>query len=217
MLSESGNPPLQWNRMSTGICGIILAAGESTRMGRDKALLPWPTDSTSSTLLSTTIRAFSDSCDFVLVVVGGNELALAPVVFGEGAFLVRNPQPERGQFSSMQTGLQEVLNRGRDIAMITLVDRPPPRPETLTQLVDAFSTRDHSTWAVIPEYQGKHGHPILVGRELIEALLRVPATSTARDILHANQPHILYVKVEDPFVTQNINTPQEYLDLQGER
>lgn len=197
----------------TGIGGVILAAGQSTRMGRDKALLPWPKESATTTLLSSAIRALSGCCDLVLVVAGENEPRLAPVVFAEGAFLVRNPEPERGQFSSMQTGLQEVLNHGRDSAMVTLVDRPPPRPETLTGLVDAFCSRDHETWAVIPEFEGKHGHPILIGREMIEALLRAPASTTARDVVHTQLPHVAYKQIDDASVTKNINSPQDYLLL----
>ena len=101
----------------TGLCGIILAAGESTRMGRDKALLPWPKNSASGTLLSCAIRAFSDRCELVLVVGGKNAQTIAPVVYAQAADLVRNPAPERGQFSSLQVGLHEVLNRGRDSAL----------------------------------------------------------------------------------------------------
>ena len=74
----------------------------------------------------------------VLVVAGRNEANLAPVVYANGASLVINPAPERGQFSSLQTGLKEVLNQGRDAAMITLVDRPPVDAATLQQLHDAF-------------------------------------------------------------------------------
>src|SRR6266849_6091826 len=167
--------------MSLGLGGVILAAGESTRMGRDKALLPWPLEAHPSrkerekngapsalqgTILSAAIQALSQFCDMVIVVAGNNESALQDVAYGCGAFLVRNPNPERGQFSSLQTGLQEVLSRGRDSSMVTLVDRPPPSAETLSQLAGEFQKKDHSVWAVFPEYQGKHGHPILIGREL---------------------------------------------------
>jgi molybdenum cofactor cytidylyltransferase len=199
----------------TGLCGVILAAGASSRMGRDKALLTWPKETgATGTFLSGSIRAFSDHCDLVIVVAGKSEAVLAPVVFAEGAFLVRNPAPERGQFSSLQTGLHEVLNRGRDSAMITLVDRPPVGVDTLLCLVGAFANRDHNTWAVIPEHAGRHGHPMLIGRELIEAFLRAPAIANAREILHAQADRIAYVEVDDPRVTTNVNTPEDYASLE---
>jgi CTP:molybdopterin cytidylyltransferase MocA len=75
-------------------------------------------------------------------------------VYANGAALVVNPEPERGQFSSLRVGLQEVLNRGRDAAMVTLVDRPPPLRETLETLQAAFdravTTKTNRKWAVIP-------------------------------------------------------------------
>jgi len=199
-----------------GLAGVILAAGESTRMGRDKALLPWPPNaSAGGTLLSTAINALSEFCDLVTVVCGKNEAALRPVIYGSGAFLAPNPNPDVGQFSSLQVGVREVLNQGRDSAMVTLVDRPPPQSTTLQSLMDAFTSRDHGVWSVVPEFQGKHGHPILIGREMIEAFLKAPATSIARDIEHANQQRIFYLPVNDPFVTANIDTPEQYASLQS--
>src|ERR1700734_3096009 len=159
--------------------GVILAAGESSRMGADKALLPWPPalagqPPTKNTFLSATIRSLSLSTDFIIVVAGKNEAAIAPVAYAEGASIVVNPDPNRGQFSSLQVGLHEVLNRGRDAAMVTLVDRPPVSATTIQTLRDAFEAADQHIWAVVPEFSGKHGHPYLVGREMMEAFLRVP-------------------------------------------
>ena len=204
-----------------GVGGVILAAGESSRMGRDKALLPWPKEAggaggftrPAGTLLSTAIQAFSEFCDMVIVVAGRNEPALRPVIEGYGGTLVKNPAPERGQFSSLQTGLQAVLDRGRDRAMVTLVDRPPAQPKTLHDMLIAFAAREHGIWAVVPEYSGRHGHPILLGREMIEALLKAPPTANARDIEHANQTRVRYLPVDDRSVTMNVDTPQEYESL----
>jgi molybdenum cofactor cytidylyltransferase len=209
--------------MSLGLCGVILAAGESSRMGRDKALLPWPkplqpvnpTALPPTTILSSAIEALSDVCDLVIVVAGANQNVLRPVVEASGETLVVNPDPKRGQFSSLQVGLQAVLDRGRDNAIITLVDRPPPRPGTLTALVEAFARKEHRVWAVVPEYRDKHGHPIVIGREMVEALLRAPAESNAREIEHANQSHISYIAINDPLVTTNIDTPQDYVSLES--
>jgi len=187
-------------------------------MGRDKALLPWPPSAagsaTTDTFLSAAIRLFFSHVDVVLVVVGKNEAALAPVVYANGASLVVNPDPARGQFSSLRVGLQEVLNRGRDAAMVTLVDRPPVRMETIETLALAFErAATHRKWAVIPEYQGKHGHPILAGREMLEAFLKAPETSNAHEVEHAHQSEIEYVPIDDPLVAINVDTPEQYAAL----
>ncbi|MGA3106108.1 MAG: nucleotidyltransferase family protein [Terriglobales bacterium] len=202
----------------TAFCGVILAAGESSRMGRDKALLPWPllaaSEASGETFLSAAIRLLLYHVEEVLVVVGKNEAALTPVIYASGASLVINPDPDRGQFSSLRVALHEVLNLGRDAAMITLVDRPPVKTQTIETLEAAFADATaRRKWAVVPEYQGKHGHPMLVGRELIEAFLRAPETSNARDVEHAHKREIEYVPVDDPLVALNINTPEEYAAL----
>jgi molybdenum cofactor cytidylyltransferase len=198
-------------------CGVILAAGESTRMGKDKALLPWPPTGTGGpegTFLSGSINLLNRFTDLVVVVAGRNERDLASVVYACGGFVVRNPAPERGQFSSLQVGLQEVLNRGRDAAMVTLVDRPPCSAATIQTLLTAFEAAAlEGKWAVVPEYGGKHGHPILLGREMIEAFLKAPAASTARDVEHHNQKRMAYVPVEDSTIAVNVNTPEDYISL----
>jgi len=203
---------------ASSFAGVILAAGESTRMGRDKALLPWPPTSAEAgesgeTFLSAAIRSLLTTCDFVVVVAGRNQASLAPVIYAEGASLAVNRDPARGQFSSLQVGLREVLDRGRDAAMITLVDRPPVAPATLRTLLAAYMNSDPVTWAVVPEFLGKHGHPYLIGREMISAFLEAPATSTARDVEQLHAAHLQYVAVDDPLVAMNINTPEEYAGL----
>ena len=90
---------------SVSIAGVILAAGESSRMGTDKALLPWPPPTAAhppakDTFLSAAIESLSYSTDFVVVVAGKNQAALASTVYAHGASVVVNPDPARGQFSS---------------------------------------------------------------------------------------------------------------------
>jgi molybdenum cofactor cytidylyltransferase len=198
--------------------GVILAAGESSRMGRDKALLPWPPPAegqlpSKETFLSAIIGSLALSTDFVVIVAGKNEASLAPIAYANGASIITNPDPSRGQFSSLQVGLHEVLNRGRDAAIVTLVDRPPVGTATVQTLREAFEAAPQNIWAVVPEFSGTHGHPYLVGREMIESFLQAPATGSARDVEHRHQEHIQYVPVGDPFVTVNINTPEDYAAL----
>lgn len=195
--------------LSPSYAGVILAAGASSRMGSDKALLPWR----NGTFLSSAINALQAASDLVIVIAGQNQQAVAPTVYSNGAFLVNNRNPEDGQFSSLRVGLNEVLGRGRDAAIITLVDRPAPKVETIEKLKQAFLAAPDNIWAVVPEFQGRHGHPFIAGREMIEAFLRAPATSNAREVEHAHQEHILYLPVTDPLVATNVNTLQEFQQL----
>ena len=167
--------------------------------------------------MTAAIQSLQDFNDVVIVVVGNNQACLSPLVYAAGASLALNPAPERGQFSSLQTGLQEVLSRGRDAAMVTLVDRPPAASLTLRLLCEEFNALAREKWAVIPEYNGRHGHPILIGREMIEAFLKAPPAATARDIQHQYQSKIEYFPVQDPNVTLNVNTPEDYAALRPGR
>lgn len=202
---------------SVSFAGVILAAGESSRMGTDKALLPWPPaakqGASTENFLSAAIRSLELSTDFVVVVAGANEPTLAPVAYANGASIITNPDPSLGQFSSLRVGLREVLNRGRDAAIITLVDRPPVSTATVQALRETFESAPQNIWAVVPEFSGKHGHPYVAGREMIERFLREPATGNARDVEHRHQDHIQYLLVPEPFIALNINTPEDYAAL----
>jgi molybdenum cofactor cytidylyltransferase len=189
------------------LAGVILAAGASSRMGSDKALLTWR----GQTLLRAHIDLLQPVSDLVIVVAGANAESLKPIVYERAAFLAINPQPELGQFSSLRVGLQAVLNYGRDAAIVALVDRPPVSIETLRALRAAFiADIERDKWAVVPEVNGEHGHPILIAREMIEAFLRAPAAGNARDVMHAHQDRIHYVPVTDAAATVNWNTPEDY-------
>ena len=98
-----------------------------------------------------------------------------------------------------------------------MIDRPPALPGTLRALREAFQYADPNIWAVVPEVmrggEPIHGHPILVGREMIEAFLRAPVTGTAREIEHQHRQHIQYLPVEDPRLGMNIDTPEDYARL----
>ena len=191
--------------------GVILAAGRSSRMGQEKALLPWR----GRTMLASIISALSSECDLVLVVTGENTEALTPTIYASGAYVAVNETPDNGQLSSLQTGLRAVLDKGRDAALVTLVDCPPGDPSTiLTIRLRLLEVLDQGKWAVVPEYNGQHGHPMAISREMIEAFLRAPVTSTARDTQNIHQQRIEYVPVNDPKIILNINTPEQYQALE---
>lgn len=180
-------------------------------MGRDKALLTWK----GRTFVEGFIDLLRHESELVIVVAGKNFSALQSPVYSSGAFLIRNPNPELGQFSSLQAGLRQVLNLGRDAALIALVDRPPCQRETVALLKERFQViYPQGKWAVVPAFQGKHGHPIVVGREMIEAFLKAPVTSNAREVEHSVAGNIDYFPVDDPGVAMNVDTPEDYERLQ---
>jgi len=194
------------------LCAVILAAGASSRMGRDKALLPWPPGSDSAeTLLSAAILALRPFAQSVIVVAGENEDKLEPIAKAHGAILVRNPAPERGQFSSLQVGLQAALDRGCNAAMITPVDCPPLSAVSLEALRAAFEdAKARGAWAVAPENRGRRGHPLFASGELMDAFLSAPASSNAREVKRAHADKFEYVAVADALLAVDLNTPEEY-------
>ena len=199
------------------LAGLVLAAGDSTRMGIDKAMLPWPppspgeTGSSPHTLLSAALLAFDPLTRVTIAVAGKNADAIATLVGACGAYLVRNPTPEKGQFSSLQIGLRAALDRGCNAAIITPVDCPPLSPASLERLYHAFlGALTADFWAVVPEHEGAHGHPLLVSRELIDAFLKAPITGNARDILHAHDFRVVHVPVPESLAKAGLNTPEDY-------
>jgi molybdenum cofactor cytidylyltransferase len=202
------------------LCGVILAAGASSRMGREKAMLPWPANESasaqrgSSTLLSAHIATLKPFARAIVVVAGHNAGRLAPIVSACGAHPAINPASERGQFSSLQIGLSKVLDLGCDSAMITPVDCSPLNQETLELLRTAFDEAlAFGQWAVAPRSNGRNGHPLFASRALIDAFLAAPPTSNARDIKRAHSARFISIPVSIPDLAAEMNTPDEYAAL----
>ncbi len=202
------------------ICGVILSAGASSRMGRDKALLPWPpyakgaVATTDRTLLTASIEALQPFAESVIVVAGKNIVNLAPLAAAHDALVVQNPAPERGQFSSLQVGLRELIARRYDAAMITLVDSPPLSAVSIQKLYAAFELAlSRGMWGVQPENSGRRGHPLLASRALIDAFLAAPITSNARAVKHQHAQLIESISVPDTLLTVDVNTPEQYAAL----
>jgi CTP:molybdopterin cytidylyltransferase MocA len=186
-------------------------------MGADKALLPWPPSQPGvpappgHTLLSAAILALRPFAGTVVVVAGSNASRIAPVIAASGASMVLNPAPERGQFSSLQIGLRELLARGATAAIITPVDCPPLSAASLHLLRASFeSARARGQWAVAPQNAGKHGHPLFANRNLIDAFLAAPVAGNARQVLHAHSAQIEYVTVPETLAKSGLNTPRDY-------
>lgn len=194
------------------IAGIILAAGASSRMGTPKALL----DYRGETFVRRLVRVLGTACEPVIVVLGYHADVLRPLVPAD-ANIVVNPDPSRGQLSSLQTALAALPADVEGFAFIP-VDSPAVAEDTVTQLARTFEKRDPSTLFVIPRLSGKRGHPVLATRSIAEEVLALPATAEARDVVHAHIDRTQYVDVEDPGIFTDVDDPEAYRLLKnGER
>lgn len=181
------------------IAGLILAGGASRRMGTPKAMLRIG----GETFLDRMIRIFNPLLSPIVVVVG-QEFSLPSAKF------VVNPDPERGMLSSLQCGLGEVPSEAAGV-VFTPVDYPSCQSSTIAGIVAAFRSRDCDV--VIPVCRQTHGHPVCVSRRVIHDLLKLPTTAQARDVIRAYRGSTVFFEVEDPGVTVDVDTPEDYRKL----
>ena len=185
--------------------GVILAAGESSRMGTDKALLPYD----DTTFVEHLLGFFLARVSPVVVVLGYNAARIAAAVAPRpGLQVVVNQDYALGQLSSLQTGLR-ALPADAPAVLVTLVDHPAVRESTL----DAILARASAPLAV-PRHQGRRGHPVLFSRRLIEELLALPPTASAKQVVHAHRDETILVEVDDPGILRDIDTPEDYRELE---
>ncbi len=159
------------------VAGLILAAGESKRMGSPKALLEFQ----GETFLDHLMATFSRFCDPVVVVLGcGADKIRAGLKRPERVLFARNEDYALGQLSSMQCGLR-VLPPGVEGVLFTLVDHPNVQPSTLAALL-----APPVSMLAIPRHQGRRGHPIYFSSALIPEFLALPPDSQAKVVvMHA--------------------------------
>lgn len=178
--------------------GIILAAGESRRMGRPKATLPLR----GGTFLSVLAATMAKVCEPMIAVFGAGAEALLEQL-PPGITGVVNPLWQAGMLTSLQAGFAALPN-DCEAAFFTLVDHPAVQPATLTALLQTGSP------IAIPRCDGRRGHPVLVRQSLFDEIRREPVTSQVRDIVNRHAGEIEYVEVVDPGIFDDIDDPRLY-------
>ena len=192
---------------------ILLAAGASARMGRPKPLLPFR----GETILDNQIALHCAFSAQVFVVLGhhANEIA-AGAKRTENAVLLLNPEPERGQLSSLQCGLR-ALPAYIEAVLIQPVDSPGVAPATLLAMCKVWDNAAATPPDfVIPAHEGRRGHPVLMRAAIVTELLALPEGATARDVVHAHRERTLFVETGDPAIHRDIDTPEDYEQLIAE-
>jgi molybdenum cofactor cytidylyltransferase len=194
---------------------VILAAGRSTRMARPKALLTLPHE--NRTFVAQLVSVLLEGGTADVFVVGRpdddplrTEVERIAESVGRVRF-VENHRAERGQLSSVIAGLNAADHPGARAVLITLVDLPLVRPATVAALLAAWPSS--SAPIVRAVCDGRHGHPVIFGRPVFNALRRADPAIGAKAVLHAYP--VLDLEVGDPGVLHDIDTPEDYEGMGG--
>ena len=206
---------------------IVLAAGQSKRMGQPKMILPWGQTTVIGQVVSTLLQA---GVGEIVVVTGGAAQEMQAALQGQPVHLAANPAYAQGEMlSSVQVGLA-ALPADCPAALIVLGDQPQIEASVVEAILAEYHA--HGSQLIVPSYQMRRGHPWLVGRALWPALLApsLPArdgpaggqgaaggqAGTLRDFLNAHTEQICYLPVQTASVLQDLDTPQDYAQFKPE-
>ena len=187
------------------IAGVILAAGESRRMGFPKALLLYRGRAFLESVLEASAAAGLTPS---VVVLGPDAPKILAAVDLRDAIVTRNDHPESGQIGSIKQGVSTIINRPVDGAVIWPVDQPHVLVSTIERLVQEFRAQ-HAALAV-PTFGGRRGHPVLFGKSVFQELLDAPQDVGARAVTRAVPSRVAEVPVDDASVLEDIDTPEAY-------
>ncbi len=176
-------------------------------MGTPKALL----DYRGETFLDRLIRVLGAATDPVIVVLGHHAEQIRASIRSQAHFVI-NPDPARGQLSSLQTGLAALPPDAEGFAFIPM-DCPAVREETVELLAAVFPARHPEALFVIPRCNGHRGHPVFAAPSIAEELLALPATGKASDVVHRHVPRTQYIDVDDPGILTDIDDREGYRKL----
>lgn len=197
-MRENVSPP-------TRISAILLSAGESTRMGRQKALLPWR----GTTLLQYQVRSLlAAGIEEIVVVLGYRAESLRPLLVGmPGVQPVLNLRCRTGKSSSVRAGLRHIAPQAEGI-LVLAVDQPRT-PDLMRSVIAVYQRR--RPLVAYPAYQGRGGHPVIFARELLPEMMRIRESRQGlREVVERHRPQASRIEMDDPQVLLDLNDPEEY-------
>jgi molybdenum cofactor cytidylyltransferase len=186
------------------INAVVLAAGESKRMGKPKALLRFE----EQTFLQHIISVLQKSAlDKITVVLGASADTILKSVDLSGTQIVVNKNCQDGQLSSLITAI-ESTPEDTEAVLVCLVDMPFISDSTIKRLIGEFKETLYPI--VVPLFGGKRGHPVLFSRSVFGDLRKAPPNKGARYVLYSDQDRVLEVPVHDEGILVSVDTPDGY-------
>lgn len=190
----------------TGIWAIVLAAGESKRMGSPKMLLPY----NDVTIVEQVIINLLDSeADRVVVVVGAHREEIMKVTRRYDVFHCYNDDYRSGMLSSVKCGFYS-LPEGCVAALIMPGDQPMTGPGEINRVIRSFAESDKGL--VMASYNGRRGHPLIVDMKYMDEILSLPDGKGLRVLAERHPGDVLESDTDDPSVIRDIDTREEYMN-----
>ena len=193
----------------SNIPGLVLAGGKSSRMGRPKALLP--IGASGETFFARVTRTLLDAgVEDIVVVVGADAEAIRAGVGIPPASvrIIDNPDYEQGQLTSLVAGLRALESAAARAALITLIDVPLVSVSTVRLLISVY--RERGAPIVRPVSSGRHGHPVIFGRELFDELQRADPAYGAKPVVRAHAAEMIEVPIDDEGAFTDIDTREDF-------
>jgi len=186
------------------IASVILAAGESIRMGKPKMLLPYG----DTTIIETVVSKAKDCLsDHVRVVLGANAEAIQETIAGQEVEQVLNAEYTRGMLSSVQAGIRSIPT-GTTAVMILLGDQPMIPVEAMDRLIQHYKKSEKNI--IIASTGGKRGHPMIFSTKYIPEILAYGPGETLRDLITAHPGEVEEMETGQPEILRDIDTPRDY-------
>jgi molybdenum cofactor cytidylyltransferase len=192
------------------ISAILLAAGQSKRMGELKQLLPFGSETIIERSIQNLLRTRIDE---LIVVLGHRAGEVAERISRLPVTVAINEAYLEGMTSSVQIGLAAV-NPEAGAFLLALVDQPRIPPSIIDRLIDLY--RQSGAKIVKPRYQGQSGHPVIIDLTLRDEILRLPPSVGLNQVTRAHSEETIYMDVDSSAVVEDIDTPEDYRRIVGE-
>jgi molybdenum cofactor cytidylyltransferase len=189
------------------ISAILLAAGQSRRMGQFKQLLTVAGKTFVEQCVDTLLASFADE---IIVVTGHRESDVRHKLENRRVRFAHNPDYKEGMSTSIKRGVEAASDES-DAVLIALVDQPLIETDTVNQLIEIY--RKDRPLIIVPRYKGRNGHPIIMDMKLRQEILSMDTSRGLKPVREAHAGEVVYIEAASESVLIDFDLPEDYLRI----